>query len=150
MSVVLLTLAAVTGAGLPASAGGFREQLGWQFRNPAEATVKLNKEAQRLQANGLNVPGAGTAIGLGGLGGLNGGGGRNGGGTTNNTTLNTDVQTESQSTTGTTTGNSVSGTTTYNVTVEGDNNTVTLDGYLNLSTSQTSTGQTSTVSSERK
>ena len=46
---------------------------------------------------------------------------------------------------GTTVGNQVSGQTTYNVTVHGNNNNVKVDGYLNLDTNQHNQGQSSTV-----
>lgn len=107
-------------APVPAPAGGFREQLGWQFRSPAELQANLNREALRLQLNG-GGKGGGAAFGLGG-----------------------------PAVVGTTVGNQTSGTTSYTVNLTGDNNDVTVDGYLNLNTSQQNSGQTSNVGQQRR
>ncbi len=126
----LVVLLAVP-SGFP-EAQGFREQRSWQFRSASQTQILLNIEALRLQQNGLSngggSGGGGTTIGLGaplgaaalGAGGLN-------------------------LASGTTVGNSTSGSTTYNVTVTGDGNEITVDGYLNLSTSQISEGQNASV-----
>lgn len=101
---------------------GFREQQNWPFRSPSELQTNLNREALRNQLNAGTPASAGpTAIGLG-----------------------------VPEAAGTTMVNSTTGTTNYNVTLTGDNNEVTVDGYLNLNTNQNSEGRTSEVRNEKK
>lgn len=120
--VSVVTVAALLGGGVRAA--GFREQGAWQFRSPAELQTRLNVENLRLQVNGLDAGDTGsTAIGLGSAG----------------------FAGASASRTGETTLNSTSGTTTYNVTVTGDRNDVSVDGYLNLDAAQTAEGVKSRV-----
>lgn len=101
----------------------FREQNNWQFRDAAALNAALAREQARLQTNGLSSGGslaqANRAAGAAALG-----AGRSG----------------SILSTSTTIGNMTSGTAT--VTVSGSNNTIILDGFLNVSPSQTNTGQT--------
>jgi hypothetical protein len=102
---------------VPHAEAGFREQTNWQFRSPAELQVELNREALRQQLNGQQAAGVGgTAIGLG-----------------------------APEVAGSTVGNQTSGTTSYTVNLNGSGNSVTIDGYLNLSTSQQSEGQSASV-----
>jgi hypothetical protein len=98
-------------------AAGWREEQSWQFRSPAETQTRLNSESLRLQLNG--VVGAGAQNGNIIL--------PNSAGSGNSSTL----------------GNSTAGTSTYNVTINGSNNEVTVDGYLNLHTDQHTGSQTS-------
>jgi hypothetical protein len=124
--VMILTIGAAAALALAPSAAqaGFREQMGWQFRSPAELQTGLNREALRLQLdNGGQVTGSlgGTAIGLGGT----------------------------PAVAGTTVGNQTSGSTSYTVNLNGSNNSVTVDGYLNLSTSQQSEGQSASVTQQK-
>ncbi len=102
---------------LSAEAGGFREQRGWQFRSPAETQTLLNLEVRRLRLRGFEN-GNGTAVALGAS--HLAGGGPGGGAASGASELNT-----------------TEGSTVYNVTVEGDGNRVEVDGYLNLTTTQT-------------
>jgi hypothetical protein len=122
LGLLLLSLGA---AG--AAAGGFREQVGWQFRSPAETQVRLNEEALRLQLEqqGTVLPGAGggnvsvpLSSGAGGLG-LGG----------SSATL----------------GNQTNTTTNVNINITGDGNDVNVDGYLNLEAEQITDGQTSNI-----
>ncbi len=121
----LATSAVAIGLASAAAAGGFREQGSWQFRNPAEASVKQNKEASRLQSNGLDLPGSRTMAGYSGSSGAAPATGVLAGGST--------------------IGNSTSGTTNYTVNLHGNDNEVTIDGYLNLDTNQTNENQTAEV-----
>ncbi len=106
-----------------AAAAGFREQQSWQFRSPAETQTNLNREALRLQLQQqgtvLRSPGGGgTSIPL--------SGGALGLGSSNATI-----------------GNQTNTTTSVTITVNGDNNAATVDGYLNLNADQVNEGQTS-------
>jgi len=102
---------------VPPAAAGFREQTPWRFRSASETQVRLNLEVRRLELRGGARDGGGTAVTLGGAALAAGvGGGR------------------SQS--GSSALNAVSAAPTYNVTVEGSDNRITVDGYLNLSTDQ--------------
>lgn len=112
--------AAATLAIVPPAQAGFREQMNWQFRSPAELQTELNREALRNQLNGQQgVSVGGTAIGLG-----------------------------TPEVAGTTVGNQTSGSTSYTVNLNGSGNSVTIDGYLNLSTTQQSEGQSASVAQQ--
>ena len=115
VTIIAIGMGTVLATGSPAQAG-FREQLGWQFRSPAETQTKLNREALRNELDGRDLDGGSTAVSLG-----------------------------VPEVSGATVGNQTSGTTSYTVNLSGDNNDVTVDGYLNLSTSQQSEGQSSQV-----
>lgn len=111
--------AAVLAIASPAEAG-FREQMGWQFRGPAELQTELNRETLRTQLNGRQVQGSGaTAIGL------------------------------VPEVAGTTVGNQTNGATSYTVNLNGSGNSVTIDGYLNLNASQQSEGQSASVAQQK-
>ncbi|MEK0082905.1 hypothetical protein [Benzoatithermus flavus] len=103
----------------PAEAG-FREQMSWQFRGPAELQTELNRETLRTQLNGRQVQGGATAIGLG-----------------------------VPEVAGTTVGNQTNGATSYTVNLNGSGNSVTIDGYLNLNASQQSEGQSASVAQQK-
>ncbi len=111
------TILVAAAALLPPQAGaaGFREQGSWQFRSAAETQVKLNVEAKRLELRRAGGAGGGTAVTLGGGAALAPGSG---------------------------TGNQ-SGASALNaidaapgLTIEGSNNVVTVDGFLNLTVDQ--------------
>jgi hypothetical protein len=127
LSVVLL--AAGTGHG---EAGGFREQMGWQFRSPSETQTNLNKEALRLQLEQQGTVVGGAAGGSVSVPLSSGGAGLSGGGLGGSSA---------------TLGNQTNTTTNVTINVTGDGNDVTVDNYLNLEAEQTTDGQTSNIGS---
>ncbi len=119
------------------AAQGFREQGGWQFRSSSQTQVLLNIEATRVQINGIGVRSVGTggtALGL-GSGALGSG-------------LSVTNSPGNRQSSSSSTANATSGTTTYNVTIRGDRNDVTVDGYLNLNVDQNSEGMDSAITNQ--
>lgn len=120
VTATIAVMAAWTGS----SDASFREQQNFQFRGAAELNAALAREQARLQANGLTQGGilssgarqaAPSAVGPG----------------------------SAITSSSTTVGNLTNGTAT--VTVTGNNNTITLDGFLNVSPTQENTGQNADV-----
>lgn len=109
--------AALMALTLQATAAGFREQQSWQFRSPSETRVKLNIEVRRLELRSRAGNGGTTVVTLGGGAAL-----------------------ASGSATGTTTQSGASALNridaTPGLTIEGSNNVVTIDGFLNLTVDQ--------------
>ena len=137
----LVAVAAATGyvllLGDGSTAQGFREQRGWQFRSSSQTQVLLNIEATRIQINGIgtrSVGSGGTAVGL-GSGALGSG-------------LSVTNSPGNRQSSSSSTANATSGTTTYNVTIRGDRNDVTVDGYLNLNVDQNSEGMDSAITNQ--
>lgn len=114
-SVPMILLAVLALAPLQTTAAGFREQQSWQFRSPAETQVLLNIEVRRLELRSRAQNGT-TAVTLGGAALAPGG------------------ATGTTSQTGASALNSIDAA--PGLTIEGSNNVVTIDGFLNLTVDQ--------------
>ncbi len=115
ISVRAVFLAAALLLPLQAQAAGFREQQGWQFRSPSSTQVLLNLEVRRLDLRQAGGNGGGTAVTLGGA-------------------AFTGATAPNRVQSGGSALNAIDATPT--VTVEGSNNVVTIDGFLNLNVDQ--------------
>jgi len=112
---ILLALG-VLASSLPAAAAGFREQKAWQFRSPSATQVLLNLEVRRLELRNRTRNGGSTGVVLGGA------------------ALAPGDPSGTTSQTGASALNSIDAA--PGLTVAGDNNVVTVDGFLNLTVDQ--------------